>query len=41
MVGMAAGGESGWVRWLGDDIPPPDFLKKKIKNFIDSLIITG
>ena len=41
MVGITGGGGSGWVQWLGADIPQPDFLDKKIKNFIDSLTTAG
>jgi hypothetical protein len=37
MVGMTAGGESGWVRWLGDDIPLPDFLEKTEVLFGESV----
>jgi hypothetical protein len=37
MVGMTAGGESGWVQWLGDDRGPPDFLEKTEVLFGESV----
>ena len=37
MVGIAAGGDSGWVQWRGADIPPPDFLEKTGSDIWESV----
>ena len=39
MVGMTAGGESGWVRWLGDDRGWRIFWKKM--EVVFGRVLTG